>query len=100
MLLLSSKRARFQPRTSLLSKRSENNEQRGKGENLDLSLIHKSKPEVMKKENGKQEQKLCSSDEKRGTENMNKNSVQVVKKKGNGKHGNGGKNSVQVMRKG
>jgi hypothetical protein len=75
----------------------------------------------MKKENGRQEQKLCSRDEKgkwkiwkrrkqnsvqvmkkrnRKHENGSKNSVQVVKKKGNGKHGNGGKDSVQVMKTG
>lgn len=122
MLLLSSKRARFQPRTSLLSKRRENNQQRGKGENLDLSLIHKSKPEVMKKENGKQEQKLCSSDEKRKWKNMETTEAKLCssgEEKGEWKTWkrrqelcssdenrgwenikNESKNSVQVMRKG
>ncbi len=94
---------RFQPRTSLLSKRRENNQQRGKGENLDLSLIHKSKPEVMKKENGKQEQKLCSSDEKVKWKNMETTEAKLCssdEKRRMEKHENGSKNSVHMMKKG
>jgi hypothetical protein len=59
ILLLSSKRARFQPRTSL-SKRGENNQQSSKGKISTLALSRKANRKVMKKENGKQEQKLCS----------------------------------------
>jgi len=102
MLLLSSKRARFQPRTSLLSKRRENNQQRGKGEISTLPLSTNANRRWWK----------------RRTENRSKNSVQVMKKesgkiygndgsktlfkwwkKRNRKHENGSKNSVQVVKK-